>query len=807
MKPSLLNKGFITLKTYGLILLFTIFGFAVSARSHQGSDPWNTKADVLVNKSAFIKNSGEHPPECLFYSKTQCGYLYLLRNGDLVYSRLGKSLDFQKDDLIREAIVDKKYFEFTEGVPNPLKVSHFTGRTDPVSTITSTAFQTICCKEITDGISLELAAQGSSIEKRFYIKPGAKTSDLMFSVENAELSVDPSGKLIISSGESVLNYSRPMAYQTIKDKIRIVDVDYFVQGSKYGFTLGDYEKSLPLVIDPLLGGTYAGNKNYTYTHALDIDKAGNIFITGCIQLNPGDNDVFILKFNNDLTQLLAENYLYGDSSESATDIVINQSGEVYITGFTKSPDFPVTNLAFQQTKNDSSDIFIARFNNNLDILSSTFFGGNRADCYLYSVLDVAPNGNIYLGSDTRSTDIPMVGTPYQSYNAGYEDGLIAVFNPALTNLIASTYLGGMYSEGLHALHLDNSGNVMVGGHTWSSNFPHTSGSISGIPDAYISKLDGSLSTMQASVFLGGSAVVSGSYTWEGSLDIATDNLGNIFLAGRTMANDFQPITPGSFQSSFQGYMDAFITKFDPGLNVLRSTFFGGSGSEVDHESFSIAIDHAGFVWVAGATTSKETMGFPLINTCYSTIHQGFWDGFISKLDQNLNTLYASTYYGGNENEVIQDIKIDPYNHVFVCGNTNSIDLPTTFNAFSTALSGSMDAFIAKFDSGLTKYNLSTEEQEGRFSDAVLLTASPNPASQSSLIGFSVPDDCYGELFITDMTGRRLKTVIQAFLKKNSYTYQLTPREIETASQPLLIHLSTNYKGKAHLKTIKLVLVK
>ena len=788
----------------GLLVFMTLS--TAGATKNQISDGMNDKVSSLLMQSVFIKNSGQHAPECLYYSKTQTGFLYLLNDGEIVYSNHGKNLDFGSPNLMREVISHKRSMILKEGAPSPIIVSHFSSNVKQASSISSETFQHVLYEQIADGVSLELTSQGSTIEKQFYLSPGAKVSDITLTIENAELAVNSSGELIISSEEASLNYSKPTAYQIINDKARIVDIAYHVESNRYGFTVGDYDKSLPLTIDPLLGGTYYGNIINTRAQAMDIDQAGNIFITGSMELVPGDEDVFIAKFNNDLTQLLGEGFLAGNFRDRATDIAINQNGEVYLTGLTISPGFPATPGVFQQTKNDSTDLFIAKIDNQLTTnLATTFYGGSWTDGSLYAVIDIASNGDIYIGSGVRSPDIPMAGSPYQLAKPGYESGLIARFNSSLTTLIASTYLGGMYSEGLHALHIDDFGNIIVAGHTWSPDFPHTSGSFAGQAEAYISKLNSGLSSLEASMLLGGGASVPGSLTWEGGLDIASDNMGNIYLAGRTMANDFQPITPGVFQPTFMGAMDAFITKFNPSLTMLRSTFFGGTDLEVNHESFSIAVSD-NFVWVAGATKSTESEMFPIVSSCYSTTNKGKWEGFISKLDLNLTSLYASTFFGGAEDDFIEDIKIDQNGHIFVCGKTSSTDLPTTANAFSSALSGQIDAFIAKFDTTLSKGNLGVEDLQQDFLTAVTLKASPNPASDYSMIEFSIPDDCFGELLLTDLNGRLLKTIINSPLKKNIYTYKVSLNDTKIASQYLLVNLHTQYKGKTHIKTVKLVVL-
>lgn len=145
--------------------------------------------------------------------------------------------------------------------------------------------------------------------------------------------------------------------------------------------------------------------------------------------------------------------------------------------------------------------------------------------------------------------------------------------------------------------------------------------------------------------------------------------------------------------------------------------------------------------------------------------------------------------------------------MFVCGTTFSADFPTTTNAYSSSISGESDAFIAKFDKDLSSETVNILETGTEFADAIILKASPNPMSTYSMIEFYIPQDCFGELFVTDLMGRIIKSIIDAPLKKDSYTYNLKIADIQGDSQMLLIHLQTSYKGKTFIKTLKLIVAK
>jgi len=159
-------------------------------------------------------------------------------------------------------------------------------------------------------------------------------------------------------------------------------------------------------------------------------------------------------------------------------------------------------------------------------------------------------------------------------------------------LLASTYLGGSVGDWVNAIAIDSVGNVYVTGETFSTDFPVTAGAydttFSGnatlwIGDAFISKLDGNLSTLLASTYLGGSGD-----DWVSA--IAIDSVGNVYVTGETFSTDF-PVTVGAYDTTFSGNAtlwigDAFISKLDSNLSsgvpptttsTLPSSFSSGGG--------------------------------------------------------------------------------------------------------------------------------------------------------------------------------------------------------------------------------------
>src|SRR5262249_57091700 len=116
--------------------------------------------------------------------------------------------------------------------------------------------------------------------------------------------------------------------------------------------------------------------------------------------------------------------------------------------------------------------------------------------------------------------------------------------------------------------------------------------------------------------LGGSVVDQG-------LSVAVDNTGSAYVTGRTGSIDF-PTTDGVIQPTHGGGNEAFVARLTPdGTSLVYATYLGGS---LDDYGQGIAIDRAGYAYVAGATAS---IGFPITEGAFQTTIGGNVDAFVA----------------------------------------------------------------------------------------------------------------------------------------------------------------------------------
>lgn len=329
---------------------------------------------------------------------------------------------------------------------------------------------------------------------------------------------------------------------------------------------------------------------------------------------------------------------------------------------------------------------------------STYLGGSDNDAAYDIAVDQARN--VYVASQASSADFPVRAGAFDLEFNGSADVVVTKLNAAATTALYSTYVGGSRNEQQPDLTVDAAGRAHVTGYTNSADFPVTAGAFdpefypSGVtPDkAFVTRLAADGASLDYSTFLGGHLAPGPMPVGTWATDIVLDASGNAYVVGLTESADF-PVTPGAFDASHNGGRDIFVTKLNnSGTAVIFSTLIGGPGSEQDAK---VALLGANIV-VAGAASQ----GFPVTPGAYDPVFNGpsgccGTDGFVAILNPTGGALLASTYIGGVSADEIEDVAVAPDGFVYVGGTTESWDFPTTPNAFSQALVGASDGFVAK----------------------------------------------------------------------------------------------------------------
>jgi hypothetical protein len=434
------------------------------------------------------------------------------------------------------------------------------------------------------------------VELDYVIAPHADPKAIQIGISGPSLvSVDPRGQLSISSGGEELLLLPPVAYQEKDGRRETVNAKYVLAEShRVGFEVDAYDRSRPLVIDPVLvfAAEFGTSSNLTTATDVAVDPTGNIYVTGTTcdtnypttsgvfqpdggnNLSNACNDAIVTKLNPTASELLYSTYIGGQTSvDFGSRLLVDGAGEVTVAGTTSSSDFPTTPGAYQTSLKSGvcnyspnlagqscSDAFLLKLSaDGSSLVYSTLFGGERVEIAMGLAQDSA--GDSFISGSTNSTLLPVNSSSYSStYGGGTAcqggqvpcfDGFIAKFNPIGSQLLASTYLGGNDDDFAAGVALDTSDNVYVTGSADSVNFPTTAGAYQTTHagttdnrDAFLSKFDTTLHTLQYSTFFGGTADDLSFY-------LRVDSSGAAYITGSTLSPDLTT-TSGAYQRIYNG---------------------------------------------------------------------------------------------------------------------------------------------------------------------------------------------------------------------------------------------------------------
>jgi hypothetical protein len=549
-------------------------------------------------------------------------------------------------------------------------------------------------RDLWPGIDMVFRGEGGSLKYEFLVSPGADTRDIRLAYAGADsLALGEAGSLMIGTPLGPLRDQRPISRQGRT----AVDTRYAVSGSSYGFAVGGYDRTRPLLIDPgLVWSTYLGGVDPDDTSRLAMDTGGNSYVTGETQspdfpATPGAYDtaldgpwdVFVTKLSPG-GALVYSTYLGGSGTEGQNGVAVDAAGNAYLGGYTSSSDFPTT-PGTDHSLEGSQDAFVAKLNAaGDDLVYSTFLGGSAVENTVGGFA-IDQTGHAYITGQTNSTDFPLTGGAPDTTLSGIE-GFVTKLSDTGKSLEYSTYLGGSQGEVPWDITVAGAGNAYVTGETDSSNFPTTPGAYdtthgATFGEAFVTKINAAGTAFDYSTLIGDGGGRSKA--------IAVDATGNAYIAGDAGAD--WPTTPGAFDNGIPGYGDAFITKLNPAANALvYSSFLGSRGGGQGTDPADIELDGAGSAYIAG-NTGRD---IPTTPGAVDNTRAGV-DAIVMKLNPAGSGLAYSTYLGGTSADFAQGIALDGQGNVVVAGSTTSSDFPTTPGALQGSNAGSDDAFATK----------------------------------------------------------------------------------------------------------------
>lgn len=508
-------------------------------------------------------------------------------------------------------------------------------------------YEKVVYPNIYDNIDLIFQDSQRGLKYSFVVHPGGNPSDIRMRYEGIEkLDIDSSGNLNVRTSIGVLTDSELFIYQyTGHDENEIEGRFNIIDSTTYGFEISEcYDKDKSLFIDPLLYSTLLG----------------------------------------------------GENSEEGYGIAVDDNGEVYVTGYTYSVNFPTTPNAYDQTYNGLyRNVFVFKLNpdsSGQQLIYSTYIGSE------------------YTGSAGWGIAVDSVGNAYVTGEWGVSIFVLKL-NPNGNQLLYKNYYGTgcgrdiifKADEYIYVTGYTDSLSTTQGAYQPSNN---------GSKDAFVLKLDPANGNTLYGSYFGGSGFDRG-------FSIAVDDDGKVYVTGETYSSNF-PVEPelDAYQVNDTGYFDAFVFILQPEGNGASDLFYSSYlGGNMDDWGNGIALRPWGStveVYITGITESDDFPTTPnaydkTYNASYSPNAEG--DVFVVRLVPNPDTpgdddLKYSTYIGGWGRDEGLDIVVDSVGNAYVTGYTNSDNFPVTYNAFDgsyNSYDSPGDVFVLKLRTGIPQY--------------------------------------------------------------------------------------------------------
>ncbi|HEU0119699.1 MAG TPA: SBBP repeat-containing protein [Bryobacteraceae bacterium] len=571
-------------------------------------------------------------------------------------------------------------------------------------------------RNVYPGIDLHYHSRNTEPEFDFVLAPHADPARIRLAFPGATPHVESDGSLLV---HSTLRLHKPVAFQIRSGRRHEIPAHFEIDATnQVTFRLAAYDRSLPLVIDPVLSYSTLLQASNAVGAGIAVDSAGNTYLTGNTNASflivnayqpafAAGRAAFVAKFNPAGTVLLYATFLAGSSTVSGAPpvttglrIAVDRGGSAYVVGVTDAVNFPVTPGTLQPLNKGASDLFVAKLNPaGSALVYSTYLGGSQSENAELGLPGIAvdSSGSAYIAGGTASRNFPVtVGALQSAYAGGASDAFVAKLDPLGASLVYATYYGSPGTEGANAIAIDAQGNAYIAGVANSAGLPIASAVqpafAGGGTDAFVAKLNSAGTALAYSTYLGGSA-------GDAAFALAVDAQGSAYAAGVTVSSNFPVTAQSPRPAPVAG--DAFLTKITPaGAALSYSVLHGGA---LDDVAYAVAVDAQGNAYVAGGTESADLPVTPdALQSGPGLIRRGAGrtaaSAFLAKWNAVGSALSYATYFGGSSNEAITSLALDSAGNAYITGVASSINFPRTLANYEPLDRTEFGtAFLARFD--------------------------------------------------------------------------------------------------------------
>src|SRR5579864_13472 len=368
------------------------------APAFSAEQPGRVRASLEALPLAFEKNQGQTDPQVKYMARGN-GYAVFLTGTETVFALSASSQATSSARVapkrgvgITSRVADHKaekeptaaiHMKLVGGNPQseivaanqlPGYSNYFIGN-DPTKWQQGVKqYAAVSYRDVYPGVNMAFHGEQRQLEFDFIVAAGARTEPIRFGITGAtQMTTDASGNLVLSAAAGDVLLHKPVAYQEKDNARQPVDARFAVQANNtVSFELGSYDRSRELVIDPSV--SYA-------------------------------------------------TYLGGLAEDDGNAIAIDSNGDAYVTGETKSTNFPIVTGGYSGSNAGGGDVFVTKITaDGSTLLYSTYVGGSSDDSGNAIVVDAS--GDAFVAGGTSSADFPHNGGFQTSYGGGSLDAFV-----------------------------------------------------------------------------------------------------------------------------------------------------------------------------------------------------------------------------------------------------------------------------------------------------------------------------------------------------------------------------------------------
>lgn len=707
--------------------------------SHNGEPDIESILHYYDHQVFFVENKGQWESAGLYRADFPLGQALATKEGMLLATFDAGDMQAAHEWSLKEEEARKNLQEFTEP---PVKIhghgwqmqflnasdamtiqakhvhddvfNYFMGDSPGQTNVKS--YQEIWYNNVYDHVDVRYyPSEEGSLEYDIICKPGFDTSQLAIRMEGIDrIEKMDDGSLIFQTSVGKMQIPAPVVYQVVDGKKIIIEAEYTIYAHNIvSFKIGDFNKRETLVIDPIAmrwatwvnsnssgqnhghciwvdqtdGAIYIvarvdGSTNFITAGAFDITSNGHIDLVIGKYLEPDD-------IGGAGTRVW-QTYVGGSLDDNPYAMEQGPDGNLYISGYTSSPDFPLiggpdfSGSGIDNRAETTDNIFITKINTSGNSIKSAVIGGNNDDGAFD--LRIAADGDILVCGNTQSTNLDVLfpGSGATNTNFGGIDAIVFKINSNLETMEWIQNYGGSGTDQatIMLVNTDND-DIFVAGYTNSATFPTLSprqGSKVGGTDGFIQKFGGDGSMLWSSYFNSAMTKTTKILCMEFNADQS-----ELIFGGITNGLHSSNIpASGVYDNTYNGGTnDLFIVNMDTDQTFNCATYIGGSGNEVNMMGMNVDLNNDVFVF--GYTDSNS----PSLSATFGalqTTNYGVNDKIFFKLSSDLSTLIYLTYYGGSGNDYdpIGQRGIKASNcRIYTIITAQSKDIPLTEGALNT----------------------------------------------------------------------------------------------------------------------------